>query len=116
MYRFEVYANEKLIGHTAFEGGDPPMGVASGRFIPVPDYAAIQIYFVSAGGNSVPGMALSVRVSGGDVIACCGGVHLTDYSAELGPEGLEVSAIGIAYPQYQDLFPTHVAAYQARLR
>lgn len=41
-----------------------------------------------------------------------GGVHIADCSAELGDEGLEVSVLGVPYPNYEELFPHHVAAYE----
>jgi len=42
MARFEVLANGVLIGHSELESGDPPMGVAEGRFLPSPANTAIQ--------------------------------------------------------------------------
>jgi hypothetical protein len=34
-----------------------------------------------------------------------------DYSAELGPDGVEVHFLGIPYPLYEALFPDAVARY-----
>jgi hypothetical protein len=34
MMIFEIYAKDTLVGHSALELGDPPMGVAFGKFIP----------------------------------------------------------------------------------
>jgi hypothetical protein len=55
---------------------------------------------------------LSVRTSTGTVLEASGGVHIADHSAELGPEGIEASVLGIPYPAYATLFPEHVDAYE----
>jgi len=44
--KFEVKLGDKVIGYSDLEGGDPPMGVASGRFMPTSEYASIQQYCV----------------------------------------------------------------------
>jgi hypothetical protein len=88
------------------------MGVAFGLFHPEPGYVAIKATVVAAQGGPLPeDLMLSVRDSGGAILECCGGVHIADQSAELGPEGLEVSILGVPYPDYAAVFPEHVAAY-----
>jgi hypothetical protein len=42
MKTFTVYCGSTLVGHTDLENGDPPMGVAFGRFIPAEAYRSIQ--------------------------------------------------------------------------
>ena len=42
MPRFAVFAGPVCIGHSWLEHGDAPIGVAAGRFVPAPDYAAVQ--------------------------------------------------------------------------
>jgi len=106
-----------LVGSSELELGDAPMGVAFGSFFPAPGYAAIQSIVVAAAGGPLPdGLQLSVRDSNGEVLEASGGVHIADCSAELGPEGLEVSILGVPYPAYESLFPQHVAAYERHLR
>lgn len=40
--RFEVKVGNETIGYTELEAGDPPMGVAGGRFLPTAAYDSIQ--------------------------------------------------------------------------
>jgi hypothetical protein len=114
--RFEVLSGSTVIGHSELEGGDPPMGVALGRFLPLPAYASVQPAVLAAPEGSQAHLALSVRMAGGPVLPSVGGVQLLDYSADLGLEGMEVYVLGIAYPLYDQLFPSHVAAYHAKFQ
>ena len=40
--RFAVFAGDTLVGHSALELGDPPMGLAFGRLFPTEDHRLIQ--------------------------------------------------------------------------
>lgn len=111
MPRFGIYSQQLLVGWSALELGDAPMGVAFGRFIPAPAYRLIQAQVVAAQGPASEGLHLSARDPGGAPLDCIG-VCITDYSAELGASGLEVSVIGVSDPPYAQLFPQHVAAYE----
>jgi hypothetical protein len=91
------------------------MGVAEGKFLPSPAYARIQPAVLAARESSQAQLSLTVRLIGGQVLPAQGGVHILDYSDELGADGLEVSVLGIGYPLYEELFPEHVAAYRAQL-
>lgn len=116
MHRFEILANSVLIGHTAFESGDPPMGVAFGRLIPVAAYQTVQPTIIQGEAREVEGIDFAVRIaSSGQVIECLG-VAITDCSAEFGAEGLEVAALGIGHPLYAELFPQHVEAYENQFK
>ena len=106
MYRFEIYLGSTLIGWSDLESGDPPMGVAEGRFIPAPTYSNEMI------ATEASQQPLNLRVRGGEPIQSVGGVCILDHSAELGPEAMEVSILGIATPLYESLFPEHVASYE----
>jgi hypothetical protein len=114
MPRFEVFSSTTAIGYSELEAGDPPMGVAGGRFIPLPAYEAIQPMIVAARESSQECFALTVRMKGGLTIQTQGGVHITDYSAELGHEGIQLEVMGITYPPYDELFPGRHAGYVAR--
>jgi hypothetical protein len=111
--RFEIFAGKTLIGHSELELGDAPMGVAEGRFMPSPAYATIQAQVIAARERTQDHLSLSARFAGRDLPAE-GGVHILDYSAELGTAGLQVSLLGIGYSLYEQLFPEHVAAYKAK--
>jgi hypothetical protein len=115
MLRFEILADGVLIGHSDLEFGDPPMGVAEGKFLPLPGYFAIQPMVVAARENGLQThLALVAREPNGPALPAQGGVYIRDYSAELGAEGLTVEVLGIGYPLYGELFPSHVEAYRAR--
>jgi hypothetical protein len=112
--RFEVLANGVVVGSSELEVGDAPMGVAAGRFLPHPAYSAIQPLVVEGRDSSQAHLALVVRVTEGAEIPSEGGVRITDYSTELGDEGIEIEVLGIPYPLYGELFPEHVTAYCVR--
>lgn len=116
MLCFEVLSGSTLIGHSELEAGDPPMGVAFGRFIPLPAYDSIKSIVIATSEGEQSHLYLSVRLANGSALPAQGGVQLTDLSAELGPEGLQVSVLGVGYPLYQELFPGHVAAYESQFR
>jgi hypothetical protein len=114
MPRFEVFAEDTLIGYSELELGDAPMGVAEGKFLPSPAYATIQAAVVAARERSQDHLSLAVRVAGGCNLPAQGGVQIIDYSAELGVDGLQVCVLGIGYPLYGELFPQHVTAYKVQ--
>ncbi|GLQ99152.1 hypothetical protein [Dyella mobilis] len=114
MYRFDVYSGELLIGWSELESGDPPMGVAFGKFIPAPDYEAVRSAAVELENEERGVPHLSIRLSDGTVLRSAGGVHITDHSVELGENGREIAVLGIEYPLYKELFPHHVDAYERK--
>lgn len=78
-------------------------------------YSIIQRSVVATCEESQAHLGLVVRLVGGRDLPAQGGVHITDYSAELGIEdGIEIDVLGIDYPLYGELFPEHVAAYRAQ--
>ena len=120
MHRFYVYAQDRLIGWTRLESGDAPMGVAFGQFHPAPAYDEMRSTFVApTKPETKPAPAwseLTLRLPDGHVIESVGGVVIEDYSEDLGNEGLQVTILGISYPEYEALFSQHVAAYRAQFR
>ena len=113
MPNFEVLSGSLIIGHSELELGDPPMGVAFGKFLPLSAYAKVKEAVVAALETYQDHLYLSVRLVGGETLPAQS-VHLSDFSAELAPDEIEVSVIGISYPLYGELFPSHVAAYEAQ--
>jgi hypothetical protein len=109
--RFDIYSKELLIGWSELELGDAPMGVAFGRFIPTPNYDDIRPLVIASGGMTQEGLHLSARLPNDTPLKCVA-VCITDYSADLGASGLEVSVLGISDPPYDQLFPHHVSAYE----
>jgi hypothetical protein len=113
MSRFTVFINSTPIGCSELESGDPPMGVASGKFCPFPSYQEVQPSVIAARDGSQDHLGLTVRTFDGQLLPAQGGVQILDYSKELGAEGIEVHVCGIGYPLYEELFPGRHAAYIA---
>lgn len=90
------------------------MGVAFGKFVPTAAYDAIQPYCLVKQGTYSGVAGLTIEVEGRERIECSGGVHIMDFSAELGEPLIEVHVNGIPYPQYAEIFPYHVQAYNKR--
>jgi len=99
--RFEIYANDVLIGSSSLENGDPPMGVAFGNLLTTPSFHA----------DLIDNGVLTVKFDGVS-IPSSGGVVIEDYSTEA--DEILVTILGIDHHLYEELFPEHVAAYQAQ--
>lgn len=98
---FEILDGETVIGTTSFEGGDSPMGVVFGRFEPTSAYRPE---------HTDPHGNLTARVHG-QLIPSAGGVGIDDLFDEIGER--QVTIFGIDHQLYAELFPEHVAAYEA---
>jgi hypothetical protein len=109
MSEYKVFAGKTLIGHSALETGDPPMGVASGKFLPLPAYSAVQSQCITSRDLPQAHLELSIIRPSGELLPAVHGVAILDYSVEIGE--IEVHAVGIGYPLYEQLFPQQVAAY-----
>jgi hypothetical protein len=100
MTKYQVFINTILIGHSDFECGDPPMGVVSGKFLPLPVYAMFQSQFINLRELSQKHLALSVARINGEVVPAIA-VSIFDYSTEL--EEIQIDVIGIPYPLYEQI-------------
>ncbi|AXA85421.1 hypothetical protein DCD74_02230 [Lysobacter oculi] len=85
------------------------MGVASGRFLPLPAYSIVQPQCIASRDLPQAHLELSVVCPSGELLPTAHGVSILDYSVELGE--IEVHAVGISYPLYEQLFPQQVAEY-----
>ena len=104
--RFQIYSGETRIGQSELDRLDPPMGIASGDFLPTEDYKDVQSVFrlyieATINTNDPPLLAryyrerdalqLTVRLPQGQVIPLqC--VHIEDFSAELEEITITVAA------------------------
>jgi hypothetical protein len=116
---YAIYSGETLIGHSALEKGDAPMGVAFGTLIPA-------VAFDSIRSEAEPGDAsnegtikqirawrgLTARMPNGARLECQMGVEVLEYGDVQQPFALEVYCSGIPYPLYEKLFPHHVESYR----
>lgn len=110
---FAIYAGNILVGYSALEQGDAPMGVAFGRFLPADPYREIRRECQMNHADQ-SGLALTVKTSDGSTVPCKG-VAILDYSNQAIVGKLvvvEANVLGIPYPLYGELFPGHVAAYE----
>jgi hypothetical protein len=114
MDNFAVFSNGVLVGHSMLEGGDPPMGVAFGTFVPTADYGSIE-HHCKTNLTDQSSLRLTVRSRTGVELECAG-VGILDYSAEADEQCIEVNVLGISYPPYEELFPNHVASYAQQFR
>lgn len=112
MPRFEVFAGSVCIGHSWLEHGDAPIGVAAGRFVPAPDYAAVQPAVLASAEGAPLALALRVLAPDGSQLAGDGSVQIVDYSPELGDDAIEVHVIGIEAERYVQWFNTGATGFQ----
>jgi hypothetical protein len=112
--RFQVKLGTEIIGFSELAGGDPPMGVAFGRFVATPAYSAVQPYCIEHRNSWVSIPELTVWVTSGVPIECSGGVQIIDFSPELREAGIELHVNGITNPPYCELFPDQEKAYRSR--
>ena len=110
--RFEVKLGNEVVGFTELEGGDAPMGVAFGRFLPTCAYSKIQSYCITHREHGVVMPELAIALPEGAPIQCSGGIQIVDLSPELGGSGIQIFLNGVPYPLYGQLFPGHVEAYK----
>lgn len=111
MKTFSIFSQGKFIGTSELEFGDPPMGVAFGKFIPCAVYASIQDTVIDTWGDQ-SGLQLKAFDPYGKEIACQGVViqdhsRITEHKDEI-----QVTLWHVPYPQYSELFPEHVAKYE----
>jgi hypothetical protein len=97
---YEVFSQANLVGWSAFEHRDPPMGVAFGRFLPAPGYAGIRDAVRETLDNSDRVIAqgslhLRIRTPEGSEIPSKNGVSIADASTEQHPNDIEVEMLGV---------------------
>ena len=114
--RFLAKLGNVIIGRSELESGDPPMGVAGGRFFPTPAYASIQAYCIEHRDAWEPIADLKVEEKDGVLIECSGPIQIIDFSAELGESGIEIHLHGVTKPPYAELFPQHLQAYSEQFK
>lgn len=86
------------------------MGVAFGQFMPNSAYADVKSEIVGTYGDQKH-LELRALTTEGKPIECIS-MGINDQSSEFGAEGLSVEVLGIPYPDYGEIFPHHVAAYE----
>jgi hypothetical protein len=115
---FCIFYGDVLIGRSELECGDPPMGVAFGKFEPADDFAPLRHTMKPArdgAGKEHHDMryleGLCVKTPDGITLVCAG-VAVFECGEADNPFAWEVSCLGIEQPPYEELFPHHVKAYR----
>ncbi|MDD9907215.1 MAG: hypothetical protein OXT06_26865 [Rhodospirillaceae bacterium] len=111
---FQIFHDGQHIGNSALETGDPPMGAAGGEFIPSNAFETFRANVEPEPDNNdniKRWAGLALATSEGEPIECIG-VALFEYDFGDHME-LEVDAVGIGYPLYEELFPGRHAKYIA---
>jgi hypothetical protein len=107
---YKVYAGPNLVGFSALEAGDAPMGVAFGNFQPTAEYDRIRDV-CQKNHSDQSDIQLSVTTADGAVIPAIG-VSILDYSISLGEPEIEINLLGVEAKLYESLFPRHVQSYK----
>jgi hypothetical protein len=111
---FFLLFDQMVIGSSALEVSDPPMGCAEGIFLPNESFSLFRAR-VEPQPDGDPEVrrwtGLSIRTKDGTQVECIDAVlfeyQLGDYSE------LCVDVLGIPYPIYEELFPGRFASYRA---
>ncbi|MFD1218126.1 hypothetical protein [Microbulbifer celer] len=114
--KFKLFARNELLGETLLENGDPPMGVAFGELIPNEHYFKYQELFCTQDFQRISELKLTVISESGVTLEPSGGIGIEDYSKDMGELSIYVNVLGIDSSVYNQLFPAHVAAYEAQFR
>ena len=119
---FCIFHGDVLIGQSKLEFGDPPMGVAFGRFEPTNAFASLRNAMQPVrddAGQEPPERryltGLCAKTADGIVLVCLH-VEVCEYGEADNPLEREVACLGIEYPLYEELFPHHVKAYEDRFK
>lgn len=117
MNTFKVFCDDVLGGTSKLEWGDPAMGAAFGTFYPTEAYKAIEQERIENHGDQSD-LNLNFRTPPDEKIICVG-VAILDFAdkpsgecASLEVQCTSLEVLGILEPQYDDLFPEHVAEYK----
>lgn len=113
---FAIISGGRILGYSELEQGDPPMGVAFGRFIPAEGFGVfVQTVPPDAtGGDRVQiWNNLEARSANGAVLQCAGVGIRYDLDGEF---ACEVEVLGIGSPLYEEMFPHLVEAYDLRVQ
>ncbi len=111
--QFKVFVDNKLIGESELENGDPPMGVAFGKFHPTAAYWTHQEIFKKQDYPAIKRLNITVKDANGEILQPCSGVGIIDYSDE--NTDIEINVLGLDFDIYKKLFPHHISNYRARL-
>jgi hypothetical protein len=112
---FHILYGDEVLGKSALENGDPPMGCAEGLLIPFDPIAQFCASVPSEPDNDAVirrWLGLSVATHDGTLIDC---VDVVLFEYDFGDrKEFYVDVLGIYSDLYAALFPGHCAVYKAR--
>lgn len=109
---YQIFKDEILIGRSKLENGDAPMGIAHGEFIPTDKFNQYRSQFEIIDSDYRRLEGLTLKTSKGIEVKCSMGKVIIEYGDIDKPFNLEFTALGIASPFYEKLFPHHVKVYR----
>jgi hypothetical protein len=120
--RFNLFANDELVGYSELEGADPSMGVRSGKFVPHDNYSKHQSLFrehsrIRTGmridveppdgykrlREQIESLHLRVETDDGKTVGTRF-IDLEDFSEDLGEDGYELSLMVDGRSTYKKFF------------
>jgi len=117
MYR--VFYNDECIAESELENGDPPMGCVSGLLIQSGTIQYFSELLIKLGGTESDG---EYRLELNELFRVVGSIgnalHYSGGQIMAYPELDEVliDLVGIPYPEYAELFPGQVKAYENQFK
>ena len=119
---FGIFYGDVLIGRSELESGDPPMGVAFGRFEPTDAFAPLRNAMKPARDGAGKEQrdaryleGVCARTADG-IDLVCSHVEVSEYGEADNPIAWEATCYGIGRPPYEELFPHHLEAYRNQLK
>ncbi|NRE84648.1 hypothetical protein HRF90_03970 [Klebsiella michiganensis] len=101
---FEIRSEDKIIGVSELEFGDPPMGIVHGALRPT------QFYSPDA---DTTGCKLFIRGTDEEII--CGFIAIEDFSQELDESAIAVTVLVSHSKDYVKFFKHHIDMYESNL-
>jgi len=98
--RVEFFDGKRLIGHSQLAAADPPMGVASGPFVPTRDYRR-DAHANTVDGDYVADHGLTLTARGPNAAILDAAIWIEDWQDSLQERHAHVR---IGYPEYQEHF------------
>lgn len=106
---FRIFYNGEWIGSSDLETGDPPMGVAMGRFFPEPCYFEYQHIFRKFWDESQDHLDIVTVQPSGEILPASA-TRIDDHP-EIEASDISVRVFGIEADLYKELFHGHWDAY-----
>ena len=111
--RYKIFYDDQFVGESRLEYGDPPMGIALGKFIPSSGFMEIRKTLdVTLAQDHRRWEGFYIQTADGKTLQCESGVVIIEYGDAESPFEIEVTCLGIPAPTYEHLFPHHIETYK----